>query len=126
MGKPCVCGCTTLVIDLQDGIIMASGQTLKEGDSISIDGSTGEVFFCRLNTSPSEILQVLLTKDLQPDESQVYQYYDQIMALADKYVSCEYALTPIRAMMASLLGHLEAKGLGFVAQSICFWKTSAF
>ena len=37
----------------------SAGQTLKEGDRISIDGSTGEVILQELPTSPSEVLQVV-------------------------------------------------------------------
>ncbi len=85
MGKPCICGCGELQIDLDRGTVTANGQTIKEGDSISIDGSSGEVFFCKLSTSPSEILQVLLTKEISPEASKVFQNYTRIMALADKY-----------------------------------------
>ena len=44
-GKPCVCGCDELDID-EDGrtmTIIKTGEVLKEGDTISINGSTGEV-----------------------------------------------------------------------------------
>ncbi len=114
MGKPCVCGCSALDIDLNKGSVSASGQTIKEGDAISIDGSTGEVFFCRLNSSPSEIVQVLLTKDLQPDESRVYQYYHKIMALADKYRKLE-----VRANADSCHESVVARAFGGEGIGLC-------
>jgi len=44
MGKPCVAGCEALKIDLQKEELTVGTTTLKKGELISIDGSTGEVF----------------------------------------------------------------------------------
>ncbi len=43
MGKPCVCGCEELKIDLAQGLFYINGVKYKEGDILSIDGSTGQV-----------------------------------------------------------------------------------
>ncbi len=43
MGKPCVCGCEAVEIDGALGIMEVEGLTLKEGELLSIDGSTGRV-----------------------------------------------------------------------------------
>ncbi|MFC3078410.1 pyruvate, phosphate dikinase [Phenylobacterium terrae] len=43
MGRPCVSGAGELRIDGKSGELYARGRTFKEGDVISIDGSTGEV-----------------------------------------------------------------------------------
>src|SRR5262249_29773028 len=55
MGKPCIVGCSDLNIDYAAGTVTVKGQVLKEGDAISIDGFTGEVFKGQLQTRPSEI-----------------------------------------------------------------------
>jgi pyruvate,orthophosphate dikinase len=44
MGKPCVAGCEALNINLEKEEIAVGSQTLRKGEVISIDGSTGEVF----------------------------------------------------------------------------------
>lgn len=44
MGKPCVSGCEDLKIDLQNGHFTIQGETYEEGEVISIDGTTGQVF----------------------------------------------------------------------------------
>ncbi len=44
MGRPCVSGAGTIKIDAKAGTMIASGQTLNRGDTITIDGSTGQVF----------------------------------------------------------------------------------
>jgi pyruvate,orthophosphate dikinase len=51
MGKPCVAGAGELKIDYRAGEFTANGKTVKHGESISLDGSTGEVFAGTLPTS---------------------------------------------------------------------------
>jgi pyruvate, orthophosphate dikinase len=43
MGKPCVAGATALRIDLERGVMRVGDTELREGDTIAIDGSTGQV-----------------------------------------------------------------------------------
>lgn len=85
IGKPCIVGCSKLHINTKDSTLTNNTQTIKEGDPISIDGSTGEVFFCHLEASPSEIIQVLVKKTKSPKDSPLFQQFQTIMQLADKY-----------------------------------------
>jgi pyruvate, orthophosphate dikinase len=48
MGKACICGCEELRIDGKRKQVSAAGQTLHEGDRISIDGGTGMVYLGEL------------------------------------------------------------------------------
>ncbi len=50
IGKPCVAGCAALLVDYAARTASADGVTFKEGDAISLDGSTGEVFLGALPT----------------------------------------------------------------------------
>jgi len=50
IGKPCVAGCAELLVDYRARTASANGQTFAEGDPISIDGSTGDVFLGALPT----------------------------------------------------------------------------
>ncbi|HEY9791578.1 MAG TPA: pyruvate, phosphate dikinase [Candidatus Obscuribacterales bacterium] len=49
MGKPCVAGCEAFKVDLEREQVSVAGTTLKKGDVISIDGSTGEIFIGSIN-----------------------------------------------------------------------------
>jgi hypothetical protein len=55
----CVAGCGQLRIDYKKKEVRVAGKTIKEGDWISIDGFTGEVFEGKVPTKPSEVVQVL-------------------------------------------------------------------
>ena len=84
MGKTCVCGCDKLNIDYEAGTVTVSGKVLREGDWISVDGFTGEVFAGRIETSPSEVMDVLMGK-LAPEKSEIYGRYAQLMTWADQF-----------------------------------------
>ena len=84
MGKVCVAGCGELDINYRTKTIKIKGMTIKEGDYISINGSTGEVFAGEVKTIPSEVLRVLVDKTLKPEESPIYQDFDSLMKWADE------------------------------------------
>jgi pyruvate,orthophosphate dikinase len=83
MGKVCVVGCEALDIDYKARTITVDDKVVNEGDWLSIDGFTGEVIVGRLETRPSEVLQVLLEGSLKPEDSQTFKYYDDMMKWAD-------------------------------------------
>jgi len=86
MGKVCVAGCGTLKINYKERTIGVEGKNdiVREGDYISIDGSTGEVIKGKLETKPSEVIQVLISQTMQPKESSVYKTYSSLMKWADE------------------------------------------
>src|SRR5579885_3283105 len=57
MGRPCVSGANALRINEELGELRAAGLVLREGDDLSIDGSTGEVIAGALAPRPSEVIQ---------------------------------------------------------------------
>jgi len=82
MGKVCVVGCGALDIDYVKKEMRVNGQVIKEGDYISIDGSTGEVILGKITTKPSEVLQVLVEKTLDPEKAPVYKQFEKLMKWA--------------------------------------------
>jgi len=53
MGKCCVAGAGDIEVDEKTRVMRAKGKTLKEGDWISLDGTTGRVINGQLNTVPA-------------------------------------------------------------------------
>ncbi len=84
LGKPCVVGFGAMKVDERKGTLELAGQTLGEGDELSIDGSTGEVILGRVPTVDSEILRVVTGK-LRPPESTLFYAYNRLMRLCDKF-----------------------------------------
>ena len=69
MGKCCVAGCSGISVDEQNLKMTVQGQTYKEGDLISINGSTGVVYEGRIDT---------VTPELKGDFQTIMKWADQI------------------------------------------------
>jgi pyruvate,orthophosphate dikinase len=55
MGKPCVAGCEALTLDSDAGTAALAGNTLRDGDVITIDGGTGRVMLGEVPLVPPQI-----------------------------------------------------------------------
>ncbi len=55
MGKPCVAGAGDLRINYRDQSVSVNGTTIKKGDWVTLDGSTGEVFAGQMPTVEPEL-----------------------------------------------------------------------
>src|SRR6266403_4275192 len=122
MGKVCVCGATGIQIDYKKRTLSANGLTLEQGDYISIDGSAGEVFAGELTTAPSEIVQVLVDRSLDPKKSATYQRYAKLMGWVDKLRTLRVranADTPEQVENAVAFG---AEGIGLCRTEHMFFE----
>lgn len=68
MGKCCVAGCGDIDVDYRKKEMRVKGYVLKEGDQITLDGSTGEVFLGEVKTI----------------EPVLDEYFERLMKLADR------------------------------------------
>jgi pyruvate,orthophosphate dikinase len=112
MGKPCIVGAESIHVDVAGRKLKAAGRVVKEGDAVSIDGTTGAVYLGALETHPSEIQQVLVEKTLRPEASRLYGRYAQLMRWADEARRLKVrtnADTPHDATVARAFG---AEGIG--------------
>ncbi|NDV65991.1 pyruvate, phosphate dikinase [Bacteroides sp. 224] len=106
MGKCCVSGAGALKIDYATKTIEVDGQTLKEGDYISLNGSTGDIFDGKVPTKEAEL-----------DED-----FAEIMNLSDKYTRMAVrtnADTPNDALVARKFG---AQGIGLCRTEHMFFE----
>lgn len=108
MGKSAVVGCEEIVIDYNNLQFSANGTVVKEFDTISIDGSTGEVFLGEIKT--------LIPTGLDKDLAQILQWADELSRL---YVRAN-ADTPQDAKVALEFG---AKGIGLCRTEHMFFAS---
>ena len=97
MGTCCVSGCGDIKMDEENKRFTLAGKVFKEGDGISLDGSTGNIYDCLIPTVPAD-----------PNSG----YFGRIMELADKYKAVGVrtnADTPADAKQAAAFG---AQGIG--------------
>ena len=106
MGKCCVSGAGALNIDYKNRTVEIDGTVLKEGDYISINGTTGEVYKDEVHTQAAELL----------DD------FAELMGLADKYTRLKVrtnADTPHDAEVARRFG---AVGIGLCRTEHMFFE----
>lgn len=121
MGKICVCGAKDLHINYKQKTLSVGSTVLREGDFISIDGTTGEVFAGSILSAPSTVSQVI-DGTLDPKLSPTYQLFATIMQWADEVRRLRIrtnADTPEQAKRAIALG---AEGIGLCRTEHMFFE----
>jgi len=122
MGKVCVCGAADLQIDYSAKTVTVAGQTFKEGDYLSIDGTKGEVYPGQIKTAPSEIVQVLVEKSLSAKDSKTFGLFKQLMDWCSKAARLQVrtnADTPEQTANAVAFG---ATGIGLTRTEHMFFE----
>jgi len=108
MGTCCVSGCSDINMDEANKVFTLAGETFKEGDPISIDGTTGNIY-----------------KGIIPTvDAQIAGEFGRVMGWADKYRKLKVrtnADTPADAKKARELG---AEGIGLCRTEHMFFEPS--
>ncbi|TCD48786.1 pyruvate, phosphate dikinase [Chlorobium sp. N1] len=114
MGKVCVAGCGALSIDYQKGEMRVEGSeiVLREGDDISLDGTTGEVIAGSLPTRNSEIVEVLVDGTRKPEDAPSWEVYRQLMEWADRYRRLQIRANADQPDQAATALTFGAEGIG--------------
>ena len=122
MGRVCVAGVGELDIDYKTKTIKIKGRTISEGDFVSIDGTTGEVFAGQVKTIPSDVLRVLIDKTLKPEDSTVYQDFDLLMKWADEVRRLGVRTNADQPDQAAVAVAFGAEGIGLCRTEHMFFE----
>ena len=123
MGCPCVSGAGEIIVNFAAKTFDVNGQTIKEGDFISIDGFSGCVYNAKIQVRPSEIVQVL-NGSMKEEDSVLFQNYKKFMSYVDDIKTMGVrtnADTPADTHMAVMLG---AEGIGLCRTEHMFFGGS--
>jgi len=121
MGTPCVVGCSEISLNLDKKVFTAGAVEIKEGEWISIDGTSGEVLRGQVASQPSEIIQVI-EGEIKPQESKIYQDFNKLLFWADQIKRLKVRAntdTPEDANMALAFG---AEGVGLARTEHMFFE----
>ncbi len=88
MGKVAIVGCEAASFDYPQRVMTlataAGRRELREGAWVSLDGFTGEVIEGRVETTASEVVRVLVARDLAAKDAPSYQRYASLLGWADE------------------------------------------
>ena len=110
MGRPCVSGSSEIDIDYEKKIFKTKSIEIKEGDIITIDGSTGRIILGEVKTIKPEI---------SGDFSKINEWADNFRKLKIRTNS----ETPLDTKLQEILVQKE---LDYVEQNICFLMKKEF
>jgi pyruvate,orthophosphate dikinase len=122
MGKVCVCGAAAVEIDYDKLTVKAAGETFKEGDYLSIDGTSGTVYGGELKTAPSEIITGIVSGDKAAKKTEKFKSFLQLMewcSQATKLAVRTNADTPEQTRIAMAFG---ATGIGLTRTEHMFFE----
>jgi pyruvate,orthophosphate dikinase len=105
-GKPCVVGCAALVIDEKAGSITISGQTVKAGEYLTINGTTGDVMIGKVPTIDAEL----------------GDYFFSLMAMADKFRTLKVRANADAPKDATKAREFGAEGIGLCRTEHMFFE----
>ena len=106
MGKCCVSGAGALNIDYKARTVEIDGVVLKEGDYLSINGSTGEIYLGEVQTKPAEV-----TGD-----------FAELMNLCDKYTKLVVRTNADTPHDAEVARNFGAVGIGLCRTEHMFFE----
>jgi pyruvate,orthophosphate dikinase len=110
MGRTCVCGAEALLVDSErKRLAVRNGPTLGEGDVISIDGSTGEVFAGEVSVADSLVVRHFEGED---DDSDLVDSVARLMAHADAARRLHVRTNADKAEDAARARRFGAEGIG--------------
>ncbi len=107
MGKCCITGCGDAVVDEEKRTLTLGGKTYTEGDTISLDGSTGYVY----------------DGDIAKVDAELTGDFGRIMAWADEYRAMEVRANADTPRDAKQAAHFGAQGIGLCRTEHMFFDT---
>jgi pyruvate,orthophosphate dikinase len=106
MGKCCVSAANNLIIDYKARSLSINGKVLNEGDWLSLDGSTGNVYEGRIPTQDAEL-----------DNN-----FTELMSLAEKYARMDVRTNADTPKDATVARNFGAKGIGLCRTEHMFFE----
>lgn len=106
MGKPCICGAKELHINYEHKSFIINGQTIKEGDTITISGSTGEVILGDV-------------KMTQPD---IFDEFSQIISWANEIRKLKVRANAETKIDSEVARNFGAEGIGLCRTEHMFFE----
>ncbi|GAA4877563.1 pyruvate, phosphate dikinase [Pseudonocardia benzenivorans] len=118
MGRTCVCGAEEIDVDAEAKVLRVNGTTIAEGELLSIDGSTGEVFAGELPVVPSPVVTYLergldaALEGVDEEAADLVRAVDRLLRHADRTRRLAVRANADNAEDATRARSLGAQGIG--------------
>ena len=121
-GKCCICGAGDLIIDYKKRTVTVGRKVLKQGDSISLNGSTGNVYLGEIPTEVSPVVAAVVDGKKSAKTDPIYKMYAEVSKWSDSNRKINVrtnADTPKDSIAAKAFG---AEGIGLCRTEHMFFE----
>ena len=124
MGRVCVAGAGEIEIDSAKRRMRVGGRTFREGDWISLDGTSGDVIEGHVDTQPSEVVSVLFGKrgGKANRTKPTFKAFSKLMTWADRARTLEVRANADQADQCEVALTYGAKGIGLCRTEHMFFE----
>ncbi|KPJ48250.1 pyruvate phosphate dikinase, partial [candidate division TA06 bacterium DG_26] len=120
MGKCCVAGCGSIQVDYDAELFRVGELSVKKGDYVSLDGTSGEVMLGEVPSIESEITRVI-SGEMKPEDSKIYVHYEKLMSWADEIRRLGVRTNADNPEDAALARNFGAEGIGLARTEHMFF-----
>jgi pyruvate,orthophosphate dikinase len=120
MGKCCVAGCGSIQVDYDAEQFRVGELSVKKGDYISLDGTSGEVMLGEVPSIESEITRVI-SGEMKAEHSRIYAHYEKLMSWADGIRRLGVRTNADNPEDAALARNFGAEGIGLARTEHMFF-----
>ena len=106
MGRPCVTGAFEVIVDNESNVVKINNQVLKEGELITINGSSGEIFLGKVSTIQTKL-----------DNS-----FNNLLNIADEYAKLKVMANAETVKDADMAKSFNADGIGLCRTEHMFFQ----
>lgn len=121
-GKCCICGASSLKIDYAKKQINIAGKTYKEGDYLSLNGSTGMVYAGELPTMASPVVSAVNDNNAKAKKHPIYIMYKTVSDWADEFRSIKVRANADSPKDAAVARAFGAEGIGLCRTEHMFFE----
>ena len=124
-GKCCICGAGELKIDYKKGTVTVGKKVFKEGDTLSLNGSTGRVYEGEISSGSSPVVAALVDNDKAAKKHWIYKCIRPSLIGRTSIARSTFAPTRILLKTRRTRLRLVLKASACVAPSTCSSKAIA-
>ena len=121
-GKCCITGASALNIDYKNKTITVGNTVLKEGDWISLNGSTGVVYKGQIPTQASPVVLGVVGGDKEARKHPIYKMYKQISDWSDEFRKLKVRTNADLPKDAQAAREFGAEGIGLCRTEHMFFE----
>lgn len=122
MGKVCVCGASEIEIDYENRVLSIGEIFVKEGEWLSIDGTSGEVYLGQIATAPSDVVSGVVGGNAEARKSEAYKNFVQLMNWCEKVSRLGVRTNADAPGQAAIAVAFGARGIGLTRTEHMFFE----